>query len=558
MTSPRPREGTKRRRRLLARLIGLNMLGLIVLAGGFLVLSESRQFLTNAYKQSLEAQARIVAGALSQTVINRNFQFFDPSLFGPMIGGRNGPDWEIREATKIMRRVTSTTNARIRLYGRDGSLVLDSANMDRSINVISRELPPLPGTSGRQDWPKRIMAALRGLFQAEKPILTEVNAAEGYNLPEVVSAIKGRAASLQRQNPDGADILTVAVPVQGYRAIIGALMVSTRPGEIDAIISAERRVVIELALIALLVSLLTSLLLASTITEPVRKLAGAMRVFNRTSPTLPGPDTIPDLSRRGDEIGDLSVALREMTEQLLERINTIDRFAADVAHELKNPLTSLHSAVQSLETTTSPEQQAEMKRIIQNDVQRLNRLISDISNATRLDAELNRGETEPFDLAELVHEMGAGLAPSIKEASDITLITSADQPAPVMAQKPRIAQIIDNLVSNAVSFTQKNGKVYLRVLVGADEIRLVVADEGPGIAAEMTERIFERFYSDRSGAAAPPSAHCLPAGGHSGLGLSISRQIARAHGGELVADNRPDGVGAYFTLILPREGRASA
>ena len=137
MTPPHQREGTQRRRRLLARLIGLNMLGLIILAGGFLVLSESRQFLTNAYKQSLEAQARIVAGALSQTVINRNFKFFDPSLFGPMIGGRDGPDWEIRD-NKIMRQVASVTNARIRLYGRDGALVLDSAHMDRSINVISR------------------------------------------------------------------------------------------------------------------------------------------------------------------------------------------------------------------------------------------------------------------------------------------------------------------------------------------------------------------------------------------------------------------------------------
>ena len=194
-----------------------------------------------------------------------------------------------------------------------------------------------------------------------------------------------------------------------------------------------------------------------------------------------------------------------------------------------------------------------MKRIIQSDVQRLNRLISDISNATRLDAELNRGETAPFDLAALVNEIGAALAPDISEANNIKLITSADRPAPVIAQKPRIAQIIDNLVSNAVSFTQSGGKVYLRVLVGEDNIRLVVADEGPGIDPEMTERIFERFYSDRSRAPTMPQAQELPASGHSGLGLSISQQIARAHGGDLVADNRPDGVGAFFTLILPRD-----
>jgi signal transduction histidine kinase len=138
------------------------------------------------------------------------------------------------------------------------------------------------------------------------------------------------------------------------------------------------------------------------------------------------------------------------------------------------------------------------------------------------------------------------------------LITSADRPAPVIAQKPRIAQIIDNLVSNAVSFTHSGGKVYLRVLVGEDDIRLIVADEGPGIDPEMTERIFDRFYSDRASAPIMPSAHDLPASGHSGLGLSISRQIARAHGGDLVADNRPDGVGAYFTLILPRDQRPNS
>ncbi|GIR46236.1 MAG: hypothetical protein CM15mP55_2120 [Hyphomicrobiales bacterium] len=158
--TPRQREGTQRRRRLLARLIGLNMLGLIILAGGFLVLSESRQFLTNAYKQSLEAQARIVAGALSQTVINRNFQFFDPSLFGPMIGGRDGPDWEIREAPKSAPSCIRYQCA-IRLYGRDGAGARQ-CSMDRSINVISRA-PPLPGTSVRQDWPRRI-ASGRGVF----------------------------------------------------------------------------------------------------------------------------------------------------------------------------------------------------------------------------------------------------------------------------------------------------------------------------------------------------------------------------------------------------------
>jgi two-component system sensor histidine kinase ChvG len=243
-----------------------------------------------------------------------------------------------------------------------------------------------------------------------------------------------------------------------------------------------------------------------------------------------------------------------MTGRLVERISTIDRFAADVAHELKNPLTSLHSAVQSIDQTdkkTKPEAYGQMMDIIQNDVQRLNRLISDIANATRMDAELNRGASEAFDLSDLGEEMASALAPSLKEAHGVALVARSASPCPVAAQKARIAQIIDNLLTNAASFTPSGGRVFLTTQHHGDTVALIIADEGPGLAPDTQDKIFERFYTDRTNQPAPERSSPASLAGHSGLGLSISRQIARAHGGDLTADNRPDGTGAFFTLTLP-------
>ncbi len=404
------------------------------------------------------------------------------------------------------------------------------------------------------DWFESWLTKLSQITRQQAPVLSEISAADGYNLPEVAAALRGRAAGLQRQSEDGGDILTVAVPIQGYRAIIGALMLSTRPGAIDAIIAEERRQILELTALALALNIITSLLMAAMVIVPVRRLAQAMRGFGQNSPTLPGLDTIPDYSRRSDEIAELSAALRDMTQQLVNRINTIDRFAADVAHELKNPLTSLSSAMQSLQTTPDDAARGELIDIIGHDVQRLNRLISDISNATRLDAELNRGTSKKFDIAALVREMSNSLAPRLAERYEVQLHVNADRALMVDAQKPQIAQIIDNLLNNAVGFSPPGGRVLVGVRQEGEMAALTIADEGPGMPDDMVERIFERFYTDRTHTPRRDGDD-MPGRiinhGHSGLGLSISRQIARAHGGTLVGGNRPDGTGAYFTLSLP-------
>lgn len=552
--SPRPIRPTVWRS-LIARLLTFNMLGLLILVGGFLMLQESRQVLTNAYQQSLEAQANLVAGSLAQTAQPPGpFEFLEPSLLGQMFPGANPNDWQLREARKVISRARMVSNSRMRLYARNGRLVLDSAHMDRTARIISKELPPMPQDS-MSGFVGRVFDAASRFWKEPKPLLTEINAANGGRLAEVVAALRGQAASAQRQSEEGGDILTVAVPIQGYRAVIGALMVSTPPGQINALLGQERQLILQLSAIALAVNISTSLLLAATLVLPVRRLAAAMRGFSGNAPNLPGLETIPDLSYRGDEIAELSRALRDMTERLLQRINTIDRFAADVAHELKNPLTSLHSAVQTLEQTDknnenrqNAEDRARLLTIIHHDINRLNRLISDISKATRLDAELNLGASERFDLSDLAAELSEVFQTGFEQEHGVTLVSRTDMACPVLAQKPRIAQIIDNLLINAVSFTPSGGRVYITTRLEEDRALLLIADEGPGLPPETQEKIFERFYTDRTSQPERPASKKLD---HSGLGLSISRQIAQAHGGDLRADNRPDTTGAYFTLSLP-------
>lgn len=544
------------RRRLLARLVLLNMLGLLVLAGGLFYVQETRQSLTRAYTQSLESQARLIGGMLSRAATTNDFQFFEPSILGQLLNERRAPNWQRREAAAILQQARQVTDARLRLYASNGDLVLDSAQMDRSTSVISKDLPPLPGDGQMPRWADEWLTQLTRLTRRQAPVLSEMSAADGYNLPEVAAALKGRAASLQRQSEDGGDILTVAVPIQGYRVIIGGLMLSTPPGAIDRLIAEERQQILELTALALAVNILTSLFLASTVIAPVRRLAQAIRGFGQNSPTLPDIDTIPDYADRRDEIAELSTSLRDMTTRLVERISTIDRFAADVAHELKNPLTSLSSAVQSLPHAGEAPARDELMAIITTDIQRLNRLISDISNATRLDAELNRGTSEHFDLSALARHMSETLAPLLAERYQVHLHVRADETLMVDAQKPQIAQILDNLLANAAGFTPPHGRVFVTARRDEETAVLIVTDEGPGLPDNMRERIFERFYTDRQQAPsrdADATGRLTTVDAHSGLGLSISRQIAEAHGGTLSADNRPDSMGAYFTLRLPLE-----
>ena len=361
----------------------------------------------------------------------------------------------------------------------------------------------------------------------------------------------GLKASTVRVNDRGEIIVLVSVPIQRFRAVRGALLLSTEGGEIDSAVAAERLQIFLLFLALGAVMVLLSMLLARTIAGPVRRLAeGAESVRRRIKSRV----EIPDFTRRRDEIGELSGALREMTNSLYSRIEAIESFAADVSHELKNPLTSLRSAVETMPLAKTPESRARLLAVIEHDVRRLDRLITDVSDASRLDAELQRHDVAPVDLTRLLNTV-VTVANEVRRDDGVRITLAFEGGASdafmVPGHDSRLGQVIDNLIENARSFSAQGGTVRITAKRLRNAVEITVDDDGPGIQPEAIERIFERFYTDR-----PHQGF----GQNSGLGLSISRQIVEAHGGRIRAENRmgvsagPEGpkvLGARFVVRLP-------
>jgi two-component system sensor histidine kinase ChvG len=364
--------------------------------------------------------------------------------------------------------------------------------------------------------------------------------------PEVQRAFSGEIIGVVRAGGTSGYVLTVAIPVQRYRQVIGVLLLSKDGVEIEASVRAIRLTVLAVFAGAMLATILLSLYLAQTIAQPVLRLAAAAERIRRGY--RPQTQQIPDFTGRGDEIGELSGVLREMTDALHQRMDAIERFAADVSHEIKNPLTSLRSAVETLAKTADPAKQRRLGEIIADDVERLDRLISDISRASRLDAELSRLELEPVDVAHLLATLVQVYRDTATPgAPRFALDLTAEEPLIAMAEAERLGQVARNLLDNAVSFSPPGGTV--RVAAGRDRdwVWFNVDDEGPGIPEDKLDAIFDRFYSER------PAGEAF--GKHSGLGLSISRQIVERFGGEILAKNRigAEGrvVGARLSVRLP-------
>ena len=451
----------------------------------------------------------------------------------------------------MLRRLVSPTKTRARIYDRDGSLIVDSRNLDSRGDVLRFDLPP--PTAEKPGIVERTFIAIRTwLGRGDLPRYRELGPENGKGYPEVVAALAGRPQSIVRIDDRARVIVSVAVPVQRSRAVRGALLLQTQGDDIDKTVEAERIAILKVFGIAAGVMMVLSVLLASTIAGPVRRLAdGAERVRRRIKSRV----EIPDFTSRRDEIGHLSGTLREMTNALYSRIEAIESFAADVAHELKNPLTSLRSAVETMPLAKTEDSRRRLLAVIEHDVRRLDRLISDIADASRLDAELQRQETAPTDLHKLLTTVAA-VANEVKREDGVTVTLTFEGGGPfgfiVPGNDSRLGQVINNLIDNARSFSPQNGTVRItcRKLKGAVEI--VIDDDGPGIRPDAIEKIFERFYTDR-----PHQGF----GQNSGLGLSISKQIVEAHGGRLWAENRAgpqtslsepaDVLGARFTVRLP-------
>ncbi len=558
---------------LTRRIIVLNLGGLFALLIGFLYLNQFRAGLIDARLQSLRIQSEIIAAAIaSSATVETDSIAIDPEKLLRLAPGQSyGPSDETSPSLEfsinpdrigpLLHRLVSPTRTRARVFDRDGYMLLDSRSLTSRSTILRADLPPVG--RNRPGVLQRLWNDLKRRFGSTGSAADDDIGENGArNYPEVARALAGGEESVVLVNDRGETVVSVAVPIQRFRAVRGALLLSTRGGDIDAIIASERWAIVRIFVVSAGVMLLLSLFFAGTIAEPIRRLAEAAERVRRGSKSR---QEIPDFSDRSDEIGHLSGALREMTGALYSRIEAIESFAADVAHELKNPLTSLRSAVETLPIARSEESRGRLLAVIQHDVRRLDRLISDISDASRLDAELARADMQTVDLSAVLHAV-VGVAQSVDRGDGVSVtlkIEAAPASEPerrswrVLAHDSRLGQVFNNLIDNARSFSAHGGsvRVGLRQARGAandgpvrDGYEIVIDDDGPGIPAHALERIFERFYTDR-----PNQGF----GQNSGLGLSISRQIVEAHQGRIRAMNRatagdPDKpAGARFIVWLP-------
>src|SRR6185503_8042272 len=524
---------------LTRRIVFLNLAGLAALLVGVMYLSQFRAGLIDARVQSLMVQSEIIAGAIAASAtVETDAITIDPDRllelqagesYGPSEDSNSSIEFPINpeRVAPVLRRLVSPTKTRARIYDRDGVLILDSRNLYGRGDVLRFDLPP--PNAEKPGLIERGFIALRRWFgRGDLPIYKELGPENGRGYPEVGQALQGLHASMVRVNDRGEVIVSVAVPVQRFRAVRGVLLLSTQGADIDDMVEAERLAIFKVFLVAAGVMVVLSMLLAGTIAGPVRRLAdGAERVRRRIRNRVESPD----FTRRRDEIGHLSGALRDMTGALYTRIEAIESFAADVSHELKNPLTSLRSAVETLPMAKTDANRKRLLEVIEHDVRRLDRLITDISDASRLDAELQRQEAAPVDFAQLLDAL---VKAANEVRSDVTVTLKFEGGAPSAFKVPghdsRLGQVVSNLIDNARSFSPAGGSVRVTGRKLKNEVEVLIDDDGPGVRPEALEKIFERFYTDR------PEDQGF--GQNSGLGLSISKQIVEAHGGRIWVENR--------------------
>lgn len=501
---------------LTTRILAVNVFALVLLAGGFFYLQSYR--------------ARIIDFRIGRAV--REVSLIHEALNVAPPGA----------APILLSRMGQRTGTRLRLYGPDGRLLTDSWQvsgpnyilrdpaeeiwqrhaarfLDRAIDFIVRASPPReyaePAKDDASAWPE-IRAALAS---------NQVMAGESFA-------------------PDRTFMITAAAPAGDGNA----LLMTTNARDVTRTVRAERFRLGMLLLFVALLSVWLSVFLARTIVKPLRRLArAAVRVRLGRAREV----TVPRLPRRRDEIGSLAQALADMTQALRQRIDATDAFAADVTHELKNPLASLRSAADALPRAADQEQHAQLIAIIQDDVRRLDRLITDIAEASRLDAELSRARLEPIDLGKVIESMlrAREMRGPNERGVQVAFARPRVDTAVVRGDEFRLVRIIENLLDNAISFSPDHGLVQITATRTGDDVIVRVEDEGPGVPPELKESIFRRFTSVRSGTERDE--------GHSGLGLAIARAIADGHGGMLdveTRDQRPSG--AAFILRLPALGEA--
>ena len=573
----RDRDGRLPVSRLAVTILVANLIGVLILMLGSVGLNQYRDGLIEAKLEGVRGQAQMLAGIIATVAAE------DPDCAirieetdGTATGAGGGPiegaalcEVALNEAQvhAVFDRVWDGFEGRVRIFatpsGFDGQRIEDASLIlleDQILLAPARaevELPDIdaapPGLVARA-WDRL------GTFVAETLIEPGFRAdAQARSIEDELTAAFRAAgdegATSVRTDEDGEIVASVSVPIRRVQATYG--VVTAEIGGIEALLRQARLDVLPFFLLALGASLASTLYLTAAIARPVRRLATAADKV-RDGIAVAGRVRIPDLGRRRDEIGELSRSLKSMTQAIYDRIEAIDSFAADVSHELKNPLTSIRSAVETLDIARTPEQRERLLAVVAQDVTRMDRLITDISHASRLDAELARETREVVDLMALLRDVVGTYTATAKDgAPGVHLLgRTGSQPAYVFGSPSALGQVFRNLIDNALSFSPEGGTV--RVIIGAaraDEgpvLRVQVADEGPGIPDANLETIFKRFYTER-----PAGADF---GNNSGLGLAICRQIVESHGGRIWAENQESSEGerrgALFTVLLPLRRQA--
>ena len=493
---------------LLRRILVSNLIGFFVLLLGILYLGWYHTWLIDAKVDALKIQGKIIADAIaSKAKVERERIVFDANeLPGQRSSSRTYRDdgfaaLELsispEEVTPILRKLIQSTNTRARIYARDGTLIVDTARSLRRWRAALRNEPT--ENTGKAPSTQNFWTRLtRYLFDEPLPVYQEIGSANGTAYAEVRQALEGNQRSMLLLNDKGEQIVSLAVPIRRFKTVQGVLLLSTRPGELDEILSEERSVILTLAAIALFASIVTSLLLARTVAGPMRRLSEAAE---QASHNIAARTQLPEYANRSDEVGQMAAAFRSMTKALYRRIEASEKFAADVAHELKNPLTAARSIAESLSLAKNEEERRHLVEQIQNELNRLNRLITDVSNASRLDAELARQEMRPVDITTVLRGVVTIFRDILGDDQRQVRLVIEDAPLEgayiVSGDEGRIGQVLTNLVDNAISFSPKTGTVTVRARSTPLHLEIYVEDEGPGIPEDRLEVIFDRFYTDR-------------------------------------------------------------
>ncbi len=522
---------------LARKIILFNLLGIVVLVAGVLYLNPFRDSLVLQREQALAVEVQLIADVFEASL---------PSSAPADLVTGDGVD-----PAEVLGRIGLTDGLDVYVFSPSGDLVTSTDSVARN------PARPVRGLEDRDSSTMLITDLLNRVWDGIASVLSadtaELDAVDREALANsiVEDALSG-ATVLRRGVDQAGTVHTAASPIEGATGVIGVVVAATAAGEIDLLVRAEREQLLQLFVVALLVSIGLSLVLASTIANPLSDLSAAAELGRDKNARKMSPTRvrIPDLSGRPDEIGRLSGALRGMVSALYDRIDSNEQFAADVAHEIKNPLASLRSAVVTMGLAKTDEQRKRLLDVIEHDVQRLDRLVSDISNASRLDSDLVKEDEEEFNLIRTLENISEFNAEEASKKGVEFISDLPDDPIRISGLEGRLAQVFVNLLTNAISFCEDGDAVRIWARRRENRVLIVVEDTGPGIPEEALTKVFKRFYSERP---------VQQFGNHSGLGLAISKQIVEAHGGVIWAENiRPtddditsEPLGARFVVGLP-------